>query len=107
MAYTDPRRKKAQKVLLEDASGLGAYEAQHLDCPLQFELVLSAASLEKSHLEACLGLVEHTSKNDYSNSSIGWDKGKKREEMQDPDMMYLLVREKQVSQVTRSRWACA
>lgn len=92
---------KAQKVLQEDASGLVAYESQDLDRPLQFDLVLSGASLNESELEACLGLVENTSKNDYTNSSMGWDKRKKREEMQDPEMIYLLVREKKVSTVTQ------
>ncbi|CAE7178261.1 hypothetical protein CFE70_005833 [Pyrenophora teres f. teres 0-1] len=94
MAYINPRAMKAKKVLQEDASGLVAYESQDLDRPLQFDLVLSGASLNESELEACLGLVEYTSKNDYTNSSMGWDKRKKREEMQDPEMIYLLVREK-------------
>jgi len=102
MANIDSRIRKAQKVLQEDASGLGACETQDLDRPLQFNLVLSGASLDKSELEACLGLVEYTSKDDYTNSSIGWDRRKKREEMQDPDMIYLLVREKKVCDHNRA-----
>ncbi|KAI2482787.1 GNAT family acetyltransferase Nat4 [Pyrenophora tritici-repentis] len=87
MLFSDIQASKVQKVLQEDASGLVAYESS-----LQFDLKL--VGLDDSELEACLTLVEYTSKNHYQASSMGWSSVKKIEEMEKPDMIFLLVREK-------------
>ena len=42
-------------------------------------------------LEACFKLVERTSSRDYKASSLGWSARRKREEMRDGDMKYLLL----------------
>jgi GNAT superfamily N-acetyltransferase len=91
--HANPRAKTVQKVLEEDISGLSAYSASHLEVPLQFELVRSPNVIEDGDMKVLLGLVEMTSGHDYRASSIGWDPRKKREEMMDKDMMYLLVRQ--------------
>ncbi|ROV91523.1 hypothetical protein VMCG_09444 [Cytospora schulzeri] len=48
-------------------------------------------TLTDSALEACFSLVEETSKQDYENSSRGWNPSAKRKEMRDPDLRYILV----------------
>jgi ribosomal protein S18 acetylase RimI-like enzyme len=88
------RTSEVQKLLEQDCLGLSAYGNAQLTCPLQFQLRQSAAELKQGELEACLGLVEHTSGNDYKASSIGWKPKKKQEEMKDKDMIYMLVRER-------------
>ncbi|KAJ5096048.1 hypothetical protein NUU61_005404 [Penicillium alfredii] len=55
--------------------------------------VYSAASISNTDLEACLDLIELTSGEAYSASSMGWSRTKKRKEMKLPDMKYLIVRE--------------
>jgi ribosomal protein S18 acetylase RimI-like enzyme len=91
--HQDGRAKMVQKVLEQDTSGLGAFLSSHLEGPMRVELVLSPSELDDHDLEACLELVEITSGHDYQASSIGWNPRKKREEMMDEDMMYLLVRQ--------------
>jgi ribosomal protein S18 acetylase RimI-like enzyme len=86
------RASRVQQLLEHNPLHLGAYQVANPDLPLQFQLVQSAAELEKSELDACFKLVEKTSSNDYKSSSIGWKPKKKREEMSDEDMIYLLVR---------------
>ncbi|EPS30643.1 hypothetical protein PDE_05595 [Penicillium oxalicum 114-2] len=54
--------------------------------------VYSTATLSKEDLEACLDLVESTSREDYSASSTGWSRSKKRREMRLPEMKYLILR---------------
>lgn len=48
-------------------------------------------SIREEDLEACFRLVERTSRNDYKASSMGWSARRKREEMRDEDMKYLLL----------------
>ena len=43
-------------------------------------------------LDQCLALVEGTSRQDYEASSIGWHPQRKRREMLDKDMRYVIVR---------------
>lgn len=52
----------------------------------------SAASISRRNLEACLDLVEQTSGADYAASNMGWSRSKKRQEMQLPDMKFMIVR---------------
>ena len=90
------RATEVEKLLHEDTPELSAYSATHLECPLEFQLVRSAAELKDGELEACLEMVEHTSGDDYRASSIGWKPKQKKEEMMDKAMMYLLVRHSDV-----------
>lgn len=87
------RTTAVQELFEQDMLELSTCGAAQLDCPLQFQLVRSASDLKKGELEACLALVEHTSGNDYRASSIGWKPRKKKEEMKDEEMIYLLVRQ--------------
>jgi len=86
------RALKVEKLFRNDVVGLTAYGASLADCPLEFKLVKSADKLSKIELQTCLEIVEHTSGTDYRASSIGWKPVQKKEEMQDKEMMYLLVR---------------
>lgn len=49
--------------------------------------------LMESELDACVSLVEETSADDYAASVIGWHPKRKRKEMRDKDMRYLIVRQ--------------
>ncbi|KAF1845599.1 acyl-CoA N-acyltransferase [Cucurbitaria berberidis CBS 394.84] len=93
MPHVVRRATEVQKLLEQDATGLHAYEAPQLVCPLKFQLIRSAAALKKSEIDTCLGLVEQTSGHVYRASSIGWHPRKKKEEMMDKEMIYLLVRQ--------------
>ena len=60
--------------------------------PAQYLIRLNTASnIHPEDLEACFKLVECTSSLDYRASSVGWSAAKKRQEMADPDMKYLLL----------------
>jgi ribosomal protein S18 acetylase RimI-like enzyme len=91
--YVEPRAKRVQAVLKDDVSGLSAYSAPHLKCPLEFEFVRSSSELNQGDIKACIRLVEMTSAHDYRESSIGWHPREKMVEMMHKDMMYLLVRQ--------------
>ena len=95
MAHVVARVQAVQTLLREDVY-LSAYGAPHLPCPLSFQFVPSAFDLTKDELEACLSLVNKTSGHDYKASSVGWNPRKKREEMLDGEMMYLLVRRRPI-----------
>lgn len=47
--------------------------------------------IREEDLEACFKLVERTSSKDYKASSMGWSARRKKEEMKDKDMKYLLL----------------
>ncbi|CAF9932747.1 MAG: hypothetical protein HETSPECPRED_008443 [Heterodermia speciosa] len=51
----------------------------------------TASNIRPEDFEACFKLVERTSSLDYKASSVGWSAAKKRQEMADPDMKYLLL----------------
>ncbi|CCT61095.1 predicted protein [Plenodomus lingam JN3] len=85
-----------EKLLEDDASGLRAYESLRTRPSFQLQLVLSGASLTEDDLHACIDLVEATSGADYKASSIGWHRSAKAEEMMDPKMILLLLRENSV-----------
>lgn len=57
---------------------------------LQFK---AAADLSKDELSACFTLIEKTSRVDYEPSSFGWHPKRKRREMAEEEMRYLLVRD--------------
>lgn len=87
------RAMTVEKLLEDDASGLRAYESLRTRPSFQLQLVLSGASLTEDDLHACIDLVEATSGADYKASSIGWHRSAKAEEMMDPKMILLLLRE--------------
>jgi ribosomal protein S18 acetylase RimI-like enzyme len=89
MPDIDARTENVKKLLEEGSLDLGAYQA---DPPFHVEFVRSATELEDADLEACFKLIEYTSGDDYKASSIGWKPKKKKEEMKDKDMMYLLLK---------------
>ncbi|KAK8075714.1 acyl-CoA N-acyltransferase [Apiospora hydei] len=55
--------------------------------------LVGAPRLSEADLEACLALVEETSRADYEPSSMGWKPGQKRAEMKSPELRYVLVRD--------------
>ncbi|KAH9860367.1 hypothetical protein J1614_011698 [Plenodomus biglobosus] len=93
MSHGNVRAVVVKKLLDEDVSGLRAYEASPTAPPFELQLVESGARLTKDDLNACISLVEETSGKDYRASSIGWHHSAKAEEMMDPDMIFLLLRE--------------
>ncbi|KAK5126551.1 hypothetical protein LTR85_009485 [Meristemomyces frigidus] len=58
------------------------------DYTLHFE---SAATIKPADLKLCFNLIEETSRQDYEASSRGWHPRRKRREMTEPEMRYLLV----------------
>ncbi|EUC43422.1 hypothetical protein COCMIDRAFT_100858 [Bipolaris oryzae ATCC 44560] len=92
MPHAVQRTLTVKKLFEQDIAGLKSYESPNQPCPLKFDLVTSATQLKEEDLQACLELIEQTSGDDYRASRIGWNTRKKREEMMDKDMIYLLVR---------------
>ncbi|KAF2854483.1 acyl-CoA N-acyltransferase [Plenodomus tracheiphilus IPT5] len=82
-----------QQLFDDDVSGLRAYEASPTTPSIELQLVESGASLSKDDLGTCIDLVETTSGKDYRASSMGWHRGAKAEEMTDPEMIFLLLRD--------------
>lgn len=56
--------------------------------------IQTADTILEPDFEACFALIEQTSANDYTSSSMGWSPIKKRKEMRLPDMRYILLRHK-------------
>jgi ribosomal protein S18 acetylase RimI-like enzyme len=54
--------------------------------------IQTADSIPEPDFEACFALIEQTSSDDYTSSSVGWSPIKKRKEMRLPDMRYMLLR---------------
>lgn len=97
------QRTLTVKMLFEDKLvGFTSYESPNQPFPLKFDLVTSATQLKEEDLQACIDLVEQTSGADYRASRIGWNTRKKREEMMDKDMIYLLVRQANTNTVSAS-----
>jgi ribosomal protein S18 acetylase RimI-like enzyme len=63
--------------------------------------IQTADTIPEPDFEACFALIEQTSSNDYTSSSIGWSPIKKRKEMRLPDMRYLLLRRQETSPTER------
>ena len=90
---TNQRTRTLQTLFEADTANLKPYTSPHnLPYPLTFDLVPSALHLQAPDLQACLSLIEQTSGACYRASRSGWNERKKREEMLDKDMIYLLVR---------------
>jgi N-alpha-acetyltransferase 40 len=81
--YIDPK-------WLSYSADVDASEAHDLDITLK-----SASELSKEELNACFNLIETTSKPDYEISTIGWHPSRKKREMKEDEMRYLLVRRRQ------------
>ena len=97
------RDVEIQRTLKDSSLGLRAHEAPNSSSPLKFDLVSSALQLEKEDMDACIDLVESTSSHDYKASSIGWNPRRKRAEMTDREMIYLLVRQGDVDAGTEHK----
>ena len=71
------------------------YQTDRKDSVGAFELSLVAADwLTPSEYNASFNLIEETSRPDYESSTFGWHPRRKRKEMLEPEMKYLLVRSK-------------
>lgn len=92
MAHTPAHAADVQRLFDAEKVAWITSEAQQVASPLDFQLVPSGAALTKEELDACLGLIQLTSGQDYRASRIGWNAKKKQAEMRDPDMMYILIR---------------
>lgn len=58
--------------------------------PRKWELD-SASSMSGDHLNLCFSLIEATSIEDYKNSSFGWYPKRKKKEMRERGMRYVLI----------------
>ncbi|KUI55816.1 N-alpha-acetyltransferase 40 [Cytospora mali] len=76
-------------------SPVWTYDWIHPNTAASYKLGLFSPrqTLTDPDLETCFALVEETSKQDYENSSRGWNPSAKRKEMRDPDLRYILVRD--------------
>lgn len=54
--------------------------------------VTKAITMSPEDFDACFNLIKYTSGAAYKNSTDGWHPKKKKDEMRDPNMYYLLVR---------------
>ncbi|KAF2684861.1 hypothetical protein K458DRAFT_417714 [Lentithecium fluviatile CBS 122367] len=62
---------------------------------LRFDVQLeirTAVNMSQADLDACFEIVKLTSKDDYQSSSAGWNASRKKEEMLDRNMIYILIR---------------
>ena len=70
------------------------YSAGELASTRDFRITLKAAKdLSKPELNGCFELIESTSRPDYESSSWGWHPKRKKHEMKEDEMRYMLVRE--------------
>lgn len=71
------------------------YQSNRTDSPQAFDISLVAADyLTAGEYNASYNLIESTSRSDYESSTFGWHPWRKRKEMLEPEMKYLLVRRK-------------
>jgi GNAT superfamily N-acetyltransferase len=69
------------------------YQTERKDSSRAFNLSLVAADwLTPGEYNATFNLIEETSRPDYESSTFGWHPKRKRKEMLEPEMKYLLVR---------------
>jgi len=59
------------------------------DCTITFE---TARTSNKWFFNPCYNLIENTSRSNYESSSWGWHPKRKRKEMREPEMKYLLLK---------------
>jgi GNAT superfamily N-acetyltransferase len=69
------------------------YQMDRKDSSAAFDLSLVGADwLTPGEYNASFNLIEETSRSDYESSTFGWHPRRKRKEMLEPEMKYLLVR---------------
>lgn len=69
------------------------YQTDRKDSSRAFDVSLVAADwLTPGEYNAAFNLIEETSRSDYESSTFGWHPRRKRKEMLEPEMKYLLVR---------------
>ena len=106
-ASPSKRRKNVDEELIDKANSMTTdeFEMQYIDSEgLEYSTrdtafargfkinFVSSANLTKDELNACFKLVESTSRPDYDSSSWGWHPKRKKREMKEDEMRYLLVR---------------
>ncbi|KAK5659264.1 hypothetical protein OQA88_1356 [Cercophora sp. LCS_1] len=70
----------------------------HTDKAYDISLV-GSPNITESELQACLSLIEETSRKDYENSSGKWHPEKKLKEMKAPELRYILVRDRETQAI--------
>jgi GNAT superfamily N-acetyltransferase len=69
------------------------YQTDRKDSSAAFDLSLVGADwLTPGEYNASFNLIEETSRSDYESSTFGWHPRRKRKEMLEPEMKYLLLR---------------
>lgn len=83
------------------------YRSIRTDTSQDFDITLVAADyLTPGEYNASYGLIEETSRSDYESSNFGWHPRRKRKEMLEPEMKYLLVRRKSTETTIERRKDC-
>jgi len=83
------------------------YRSDRTDASSTFNISLVAADwLAPGEYNAAFGLIEETSRADYESSTFGWHPRRKRKEMLEPEMKYLLVRRKGTEPTIERRKDC-
>ena len=105
--HTSKKRRKAEDELINEANAMpiNDFKTKHIDndallyskgdagSSTNMRIALKAAKdLSKHELNACFDLIEFTSRTDYESSSWGWHSRRKKREMKEDEMRYLLVR---------------
>ncbi|KAL9043488.1 MAG: hypothetical protein Q9214_003327 [Letrouitia sp. 1 TL-2023] len=97
MPPPSPRIETANSLSLRDYRARFLPFALHpvtgtVEPPSSFEIKFeSSLSIAPEYLQECFNLIASTSASAYAASSIGWSPSKKRNEMELPDLRYLLV----------------
>ena len=97
----DPALENINKMSIEtfedlyvDAQWLSYAPPEPTPAEAKYNISLkSAATLSEGEQQACFNLIKVTSKEHYEGSSWGWHPKRKRKEMQEEEMRYLLVRQ--------------
>ena len=83
------------------------YHSDRTDASSTFDISLVAADyLAPGEYNAAFNLIEETSRADYESSTFGWHPRRKRKEMLEPEMKYLLVRRKGTESTIERRKDC-
>jgi len=83
------------------------YHSDRTDTTSTFNISLVAADwLAPGEYNAAFHLIEETSRADYESSKFGWHPRRKRKEMLEPEMKYLLVRRKGTESTIERRKDC-
>lgn len=98
--YSTSRTTQDRIVERANALDMGSFMNHYIDATRHtyrrhddfFYISLTPAELLLGELDKCFALIEATSRKDYEPSSFGWHPRKKKEEMRQKEMKYLLVR---------------